>query len=287
MITILEAIKLSTEYLEKKNVESPRTNAEILLADVLKCKRLELYLSFDKPLKENELNIYREYIRKRGLRIPMQYIIGNVEFYGLNLFVDENVLIPRPETELLVEQIITENQKEENLDILDIGTGSGNIPIALAKNLNEVKITSIDISEKALDVARKNSEVNNTVKNIEFKLFNIMTDSINQFGKFDIIVSNPPYVSEEDYQKLEPELKVHEPVIALTDYANGLSFYSKIIEISGNLLKPSGRIYFEVGADQSKSVYDMFVKHNFRQIKIIKDYSGIERIITGVIEWEH
>ena len=146
MITVLDVIKLSTDSLQKKGVEAPRANAEILLAEILKCKRLELYLSFDKPLAENEVQIYREAIRKRGLRIPLQYIVGNVEFYGLKLIVNENVLIPRPETELLVEKIINESVKSESLKILDIGVGSGNISLSILKNLPNTNVVAIDIS---------------------------------------------------------------------------------------------------------------------------------------------
>ena len=154
MITVLEVIKLSTEYLQNKGVESPRANAEILLADILNCKRLDLYLSFDKPLADNEVKNYREAIRKRGLRIPLQYIVGNVEFFGLKFIVNENVLIPRPETELLVEQIINETDKSLNIKILDIGVGSGNISLSLLKNLPNANVVAIDISEKAIEVAK-------------------------------------------------------------------------------------------------------------------------------------
>ncbi|MDP2363927.1 MAG: peptide chain release factor N(5)-glutamine methyltransferase, partial [Ignavibacteria bacterium] len=214
MITVLEAIKLSTEYLDKKNVESPRANAEILLAEVLNCKRLELYLSFDKPLGEDELSGYREFIKKRGMRIPLQYIIGYVDFYGLKLIVNQNVLIPRPETELLVEKIInnfSSDPSKENIRILDIGSGSGNISIAISRNIINSNVLGIDISEKALEVAKQNAENNFVQNNIEFKKFDIKIDDITELGKFDLIVSNPPYVSSSDFQNLEPELKVYEP----------------------------------------------------------------------------
>ena len=181
MITVLEVIKLSTEYLQKKAVESPRANAEILLAEILKCKRLELYLAFDKPLAENELQIYREAIRKRGLRIPLQYIVGNVEFYGLNLIVNENVLIPRPETELLVEKIINDSDKSANLKILDIGVGSGNISLAISKYLPNSNIVAIDISDSALEVAKQNAELNLLQDRIKFQLFDILTDNLEYF----------------------------------------------------------------------------------------------------------
>lgn len=280
MITVLEAIKLSTEYLEKKQVESPRTNAEILLADILHCKRLDLYLSFDKPLSENELNLYRESIKQRAMRIPLQYILGYVEFFGLKINVNQNVLIPRPETELLVEKIINDFKSIKNLRILDIGSGSGNISLSLAKNLENSFVTGIDISDKAIEVAIDNA-IKNSVANVEFKLLDIMTEEIFNQGKFDLIVSNPPYVSKNDYQTLEPELKVHEPRVALTDNADGLTFYNRIITIAKNILKQPGYLYFEIGKDQHEIIYGLMNQQNFNNIKIQKDYSGIERMIYG------
>ena len=284
MITVLEVIKLSTEYLQKKGVEAPRANAEILLAEILKCKRLELYLSFDKPLAENEVQIYREAIRKRGLRIPLQYIVGNVEFYGLKLIVNENVLIPRPETELLVEKIINESDKSASLKILDIGVGSGNISLSILKNLPNTNVVAIDISESALEVAKQNAELNSLQDRIELKHFDIMKDDLNSLGKFDLIVSNPPYVSVNDFESLEPELKVHEPRIALTDNSNGISFYKSIIEASDQILNRPGKIYFELGMGQSMEVKNLFDQKGFSNITITKDYSGIDRIISGELK---
>ena len=284
MITVLEVIKLSTEYLQKKGVEAPRANAEILLAEILKCKRLELYLSFDKPLAENEVQIYREAIRKRGLRIPLQYIVGNVEFYGLKLIVNENVLIPRPETELLVEKIINESVKSASLKILDIGVGSGNISLSILKNLPNTNVVAIDISESALQVAKQNAELNSLQDRIELKHFDIMKDDLNSLGKFDLIVSNPPYVSVNDFEFLEPELKVHEPRIALTDNSNGISFYKRIIEVSDQILGKHGKIYFELGLGQSDIVKKLFEEKGFNNILMTKDYSGIDRIICGELK---
>ena len=281
MITVLEVIKLSTDYLQKKGVESPRANAEILLADILKCKRLELYLSFDKPLAENEVQDYREAIRKRGFRMPLQYIVGNVEFFGLKLLVNENVLIPRSETELLVEKIINESDKSANLKILDIGVGSGNISLALLKNLPNSNVVAIDVSEYALSVAKQNAELNLLQNKIEFKMIDIFNDDLIMLGKFDLIVSNPPYVSVSDFENLEPELKIHEPRIALTDNFNGVSFYKRIIELSEQILNRQGKLYFELGMDQSTQVQKFFEESNFKNIKITKDYSGIDRIICG------
>jgi release factor glutamine methyltransferase len=284
MITVLESIKLSTEYLQKKGVDSARANAEILLAEILKCKRLELYLAFDKPLAEHELQNYREFIRKRGLRIPLQYIVGNVEFYGLKLIVNENVLIPRPETELLVEQIINDSDKNSNLRILDIGVGSGNISIAIAKNLQNSKVIGIDISDDAINTAKQNAELNVLQDKIDFKLFDILNDHLDLIGKFDLIVSNPPYVSKCDFDELDPELKIYEPKIALTDYSDGMTFYKKIISVSKNLLNNNGKLYFEMGKDMHNSISKLMNDGRFINIKITKDYSGIERIICGELK---
>jgi release factor glutamine methyltransferase len=278
MLTILQAIQLSTEYLEKKGIESPRTNAELLLADILNCKRLDLYLSFEKPLADEEINLYREHIKRRGNREPLQYIVKDVEFFGLKFHLNKNVLIPRPETEILVEKIIEENKIVSGLKILDIGTGSGIIAVCLAKFLTQPVITAIDISEDALKTAGENA-INNFVDDkICFKKSDITSDLMDE--QFDIVVSNPPYISGQDFETLEPELKVYEPKAALTDLKDGLSFYRTISEKSKLLLKENGKIYLEIGKDQASQVVDL-LERNFRNIKIYKDYSDIERIITG------
>jgi release factor glutamine methyltransferase len=283
MITIIDAIKLTTEYLDKKQVESPRVNAEILLAEVLNCKRIDLYLNFDKPLNDLELTKYRELIKKRSNHTPLQYIIGNVEFYGIKLLVDESVLIPRPETELLVETIIKKHQQTNNLKILDIGSGSGNISLALAKSLPGSLITGIDISQNAIGVSLKNLELNK-IENVEFKQFDILINDPESLGKFDIIVSNPPYVSLSDYNELEPELKDFEPRIALTDNLDGTSFYKVITQKSEVLLNKPGFLYFELGKGLNDRVAYIMENQKFSNITIIKDYSGIERIIFGELK---
>ncbi|MDT3696834.1 MAG: peptide chain release factor N(5)-glutamine methyltransferase [Ignavibacterium sp.] len=281
MLTVLEAIKLSTAYLEQKGVESARINAELLLAEILKCKRLELYLAFDKPLSENEVKTYREFLKKRGMRIPLQYILGYVDFYGYKLFVDQSVLIPRPETELLVEQIIKNNSGAGKLRILDIGSGCGNISIVIADKLPDSDVTGIDISEEAIAISEKNRNTLLKKNNLNFLKFDILNDNIETLGRFDLAVSNPPYISLEDYNELEPELKNYEPKISLTDNSDGLTFYKKIIFISKHLLNSGGQIYFEIGKGQHKFITEMMIENGFSNLQIIKDYSGIERIIKG------
>jgi len=283
MLTVLEAINRSTEFLEKKNIESPRTNAEHLLAHVLKCKRLDLYLAFDRPLKENETDIYRELIVRRGKTEPLQYIVGTVEFYGLEFKVNPSVLIPRPETELLIEKILESVNKEDSLKILDIGTGSGNIAVSLAKNLSNSTLTAIDISEDAIEVAEENSELNNINGQISFYKIDFVNEQGFSESNFDLIVSNPPYVSINDYSGLSPELKDHEPKIALTDNKDGLNFYSEISKKAQTLLNKNGKLFFEVGMGQAEEVKTILIQNSFSDIEIFKDYSNIERVVKGVL----
>ncbi|MBK7979487.1 MAG: peptide chain release factor N(5)-glutamine methyltransferase [Ignavibacteriae bacterium] len=281
MYSILQLIELSAEYLNTKGVESPRLNAELLLANLLNCKRLDLYLKYDQPLKEIEINKYRELIARRGKREPLQYIIGNVEFYGLNFSVNPNVLIPRQETEILVDQIISNIDKNTKVKILDIGTGSGNIPIALAKNLPNVEIVAIDISGNAIAIAKFNSERNNVSDRINFINSDFNKYLISENHQFDIIVSNPPYIKIDEYNLLEKELTDFEPNIALTDFNDGLTFYRNISEKSKSLLKSNGQIYFEVGISQSGKVKEILENNNFSNIKLVKDYLEIERVVYG------
>lgn len=284
MITVLEALNLSTEYLSKKGIESARLNAELMLAHILNCKRLQLYLMFDKPLDENELSVYREFLVRRVKREPLQYILGEVEFYNIKLKVNPNVLIPRPETELLVEKIIRDFSDKSDFKFLDIGIGSGNISIALLVNLPNSAGIGIDISDSALALANSNAESNSVKNRLELIHFDILKDDIRLLGKFDAVISNPPYVSSEDFETLEPELKVYEPQIALTDFYNGLTFYRKIISVADNLLKENGKVYFEIGKGQSNEIKTLMENKRINNINIIKDYQGIDRIICGELK---
>ena len=281
MLTVLDSINKSAEYLAKKGIESARTNAELLLAHLLQCKRLDLYLKFDRPLNEVEIIAYREFIRRRGLYEPVQYIIGSVEFYGLKINVSPSVLIPRPETELLVETIISNTDKNSKINILDVGSGSGNITIALAVNLPGAFVTGIDISEEAIKVAAENANCNNISGQVNFIKKDILNDGFPGSTKFDMVVSNPPYVSNEDYKNVQPEIKNFEPGIAVTDFGDGLSYFRKIAEISDEILNKKGKLFFEIGIHQSENVKTILQNSNFKNISVIKDYQDIDRIIYG------
>lgn len=281
MFTVLEAIKSAADYLERKGIQSSRLNAELLLSHILNCKRLELYLAFERPLKKNEIDAYREFIKRRAVFEPLQYIIGNVQFYGLELEVNRSVLIPRPETELLVEEVISSAVKSDEKNIVDFCSGSGNIAIALAKNIPDSKIICVDISQEAIKIAQRNASQNGVDKQIEFIQKNIFNGFELNNTQFDFIVSNPPYISFEEFTKLDPELRLYEPSIALTDGLDGLSFFKKISELSKRLLKENGKIFFEMGAGQTELVKKILQQNEFHNIMIKKDYSGIERIIIG------
>ncbi len=282
MLTVLEALKLSEDYLSKKGIESARTNAELLLAEILKCKRLDLYLSFDRPLTDDEKNAYREFIARRGKFEPLQYIIGYVEFYGIKLWVDENVLIPRQETEILIDTVLDFYGKTENLKILDIGTGSGNIAVALASKLKTPQIIGIDISEQSLTIAEKNIETHGFGKLIKLQKLDILNgyDSFKDID-FDIIVSNPPYVSANDLNDLQPEIKNFEPVIAVTDSADGFSFYEHIAKIAPSLLSKNGMLFFEAGVSQADRIAKFMNQYGFDNIGKRKDYLDIDRVVYG------
>jgi release factor glutamine methyltransferase len=280
MLTVLEAINLSTIYLQNKGVESPRINAELLLACILKCRRLDLYLSFDRPLQQKEIEEYRSFVKRRSKREPLQYITGVVEFYGIEFKVSPAVLIPRPETEILVEAVINSINSVQEYKILDIGTGSGIIPIVLAKKFPQLKIAAIDISDEALKIARENSSHNN----VDEKILFYKKDILNEEGfdnRYDIIISNPPYISESDFNNLEPELKDYEPKSSLTDFGDGLNFYRVIISKAKCLLNKKGKIFFEIGKDQAGKVKEILVENNFTGIIVKKDYQNIDRVISG------
>lgn len=281
MPNVLELIRLSTDFLSKKGIESPRLNAELLLADILKCKRLDLYLAFEKPLKTNEVDLYREYILRRSKFEPLQYILGKVEFYGIEIKVDKSVLIPRQETEILIDAVLNSFDSNTPVNILDVGTGSGNIAAALAANLPNATVYAIDISMDALKIAEENFErlmLNGRVKIIDTDI-NSLESELNH--SFDLIVSNPPYVALNEYNNLQKEIINYEPKIAVTDMEDGFKFYNQITLRGKELLKTKGKIFFETGMGQSEKVTEILVQNGFPNVKAVKDYLGINRVIIG------
>jgi release factor glutamine methyltransferase len=282
MLTVLQAIELSKKYLEEKGVKEARLNAELLLADILKMKRLELYLSYEKPLSEKEKIKYREYLKRRSEHEPLQYILGYAEFYGERFSVNHNVLIPRPETELLVEKIVKESLSPDLISILDIGTGSGIIPVILKKEIPTAEITAVDISNEALEVARNNSHEILNEDIIHFEQADIFGDDFpKRFSGYNIVVSNPPYVSLEEFNTLDSEVKDFEPKSAVTDNGDGFNFYRRIAELAELILLPKGKLYLEIGHSEAEKIVDLLKNAGLKNIEVTKDLAGIDRIVRG------
>jgi len=281
--TIIQLLNETQKYFEKKDIESARLDAEILLAFALNKDRIKLYIDFQSPVNANELSIFREIVKRRAKREPVAYITGHKEFWSVNLKVTPDVLIPRPETELIVEhtlKIIKENYLEDQkIFAADIGTGSGAISIALAKECRNALICSVDISIKALIVAKKNIVSNG----IEGKNLPVCADGFSAFKEieiFDIIISNPPYVVKDEIKGLQPEISEYEPYLALDGGDDGLDFYRDNILCFCSFLKPGGFVLLEIGYDQAAIVSGFFIDSNvFRKVSVIKDYSGKDRVI--------
>jgi len=282
--TILDIIKSSTEILEKKHIASARLNVELLLCEVMNCDRVKLYLDFEKPLTKNELELYREWFKRRMNYEPLQYITGKAFFYGYEFKVDKNVLIPRQETEILVEKVLDDIKVngKENIAILEIGTGSGCIPISIGKKLDEAgkdyNIVSIDISKEALDVARFNiDKLEGNKEKISFIEKDILSiDNLNK--DIDYIVSNPPYISYNEFEGLDDEVNKYEPTISLTDYKDGLTFYKKIFELYNNPII-TGKLFLEIAYNQKEKLTEILSEHNGFQYMFHKDFDGNYRVL--------
>ena len=273
--TIGEIIKETKQYFEKQGVESSRLDAEILLCHVLNKDRVYLYVNFDRPLQKEELDSYRELVVKRAKGISIAYILNKKTFFALDFYVDENVLVPRPETEFLVEFVLDFLNTKEKQSILDIGTGSGAIALSLADRINDAKITACDISEKALFVAKKNSDNLGLSDKVNF----VLSDLFEHIeGLFDVIVSNPPYIASNVIATLSKEVR-NEPHLALDGGADGLDIYKRIIKKAPDFLTKDGILAFEIGFAQANALKKLGAEYGFSTCKVIKDYSKNDRVV--------
>ncbi|MEG0180416.1 MAG: peptide chain release factor N(5)-glutamine methyltransferase [Terrisporobacter sp.] len=262
---------------------TPRLDVEILLQKALgDVDRLYIHLNLEKSLSEEEEKIFINYINERLNNRPIAYIVGNREFMGMDFYVKEGVLIPRPDTEVLVEEIIELSKDKGSINILDIGTGSGAITISLAKYLPQATVTSVDISEIALEVGNKNAISNNVDNRTRFIQSNLFS-ALDNNEKFDIIVSNPPYIRKKDIESLEKQVKDFEPYTALEGGEDGLDFYRQITEQGKLYLKDNGILAYEVGHDQSEDVSKIMHTNGYTNIYTKKDLPGIDRVVIGTI----
>ena len=251
--------------------------AEILLENVLGMKRFGLLMSYEERIKESSFKTFKGLLRKRIENMPLSYIIGETEFMSLPFTVNQDVLIPRPETEVLVEKVLS--ALEEKSRVVDLGTGCGNIAVSLAKYLS-CSVTAIDISGKALKIADINAGKNGVRQNVNFFCGNMFTPINSTNEKFDLVISNPPYVRSGEIPYLSKEVCNYEPSMALDGGKDGLMFYRIIGMNAASFLKPTGFAAVEVGYGQAKDVCGIFRRH-FHSIEIIKDYSGIDRILIA------
>lgn len=284
--TILDLITWGTGYLGEKGIEEARLTIELLLAHLLSLKRINLYMNFDRPLGEDELASFKAMLKRRLAGEPLQYITGSTEFMGKPFRVDPRALIPRPETELLTEACVKSMKSTfpvQELSLLDLGTGSGCIAVALAVMLPNARVTAADVSPDALALAHQNAELNGVADRVSFVVFDLHTgDPASLPGPFHAVVSNPPYVSQKEFALLDPFVKDHEPSIALTDGNDGLTFYPSILKIAEQHLLPGGFVGVEHQFDQSDSVRMIFTAHGFPANDVITDYSGIRRHVISV-----
>ncbi|MDP6040280.1 MAG: peptide chain release factor N(5)-glutamine methyltransferase [Candidatus Latescibacteria bacterium] len=281
MPTIHALLSWAENLLQNAGISSPRADAEWMLTYVLTCSRSELYLHQTQTVTHQQTTYYRELISQRAKRIPLQHLLGQTEFYGLPFYTTPDALIPRPETETLVEIVIDHLKDHANPRILDIGTGSGIIAIALAKELPKSHIIAVDISLKALRLASQNARLNNVSDRISF----LQTDLLAPFAPpehFHAIISNPPYIPSSDINTLEPEVRAHDPQIALDGGSDGLDFYRKLIPDSIPLLAQGGLIGFEIGHNQADPVTQILTQQtDLTHIFTHTDLSNHPRVVLA------
>ena len=319
-MTVLEAIQKSAEFLGKRGVESSRLNAELLLAHQLKLPRMKLYLNFERVLTAPETDGYRELVKRRGLREPLQHITGSTSFCGCEIAVSRHALVPRPETELLAElgwQFLSERRAPARLEAdakheraepvlgaptaLDFGTGTGCIAIALAVKCPNAKITALDLSADALALAKQNAAANKVAERVEFfqgdgfaalpivaqaSSLGVSPSEHEHTGwkpvpLFDLIISNPPYVAAAEIATLEPEVRDFDPRAALDGGADGLDFYRRLARESAAFLKPDGKIMVEFGDGQADAIKNIYIGEKWIVEAVKEDYSHRARILVA------
>ena len=275
-MTVLEVLQSSAEYFKKRNIESPRLNAEHLLAHVLERKRLELYLEFERVLTEAELAPLRELVRRRGQGEPLQHLLGTVEFAGQTFLCDKRALVPRPETEQLVE-LLKSRIPHPASSILDVGTGSGVIALSLAAEFPDAAITATDVSEDALALARENAKRLGLTSRIEF----IRSDLLLYVNHvYDVVVANLPYVAEGDRATLSREVQ-HDPEVALFGGERGDEIVRRLIDSAPAKLKTGGLLALEVGLGQADDLAALMAEKNYHDIQTEADYGGVIRFLFG------
>lgn len=284
-VTVLEVIQKSADFLAKKGVDSPRLQIELLLAHALKIPRLNLYLDFERPLSQAEIDVVRQLVKRRGNREPLQHILGSASFCGLEIRVTPAVLVPRPETELLAERAwlflkARETGQPGSISVLDFGTGSGCLAIAIAVKTPTARVCALDISAAALEVAFQNAATHRVSDRIHF----VRSDGFAALpagASFDLIVANPPYIPFREIEALQPEVRDHDPRLALDGGEDGMDFYRRFAVQAQPILRPSGRLMVEFGDGQEEKIVSLLVESAWRIETVQADYTGRPRIMEA------
>ncbi|OCB95495.1 Peptide chain release factor N(5)-glutamine methyltransferase [Bacillus amyloliquefaciens] len=285
MKTVFEALSWASSYLTEAGRE--KNAAELLLLNDTGMDRSKLLANLQEPVGEDELYRFRRHVEMHKEGVPIQYIIGKEQFYGREFFVNDDVLIPRPETEEVVFHLLDKQKRVfsegERLNVIDIGTGSGAIALTLALECGHFSVAASDISKEALQVAERNAQ--NLGADVRFLQGDLLTPFISSGKKADIIVSNPPYISEEEMADLSDIVRFHEPLHALTDGGDGLKFYKRFMEDLPLVMKDKALVVFEIGYNQGKAVEDLF-RHSFpnAEVEVVKDINGKDRTVSAVIK---
>ena len=275
---IIDLINWAESYFNDKGFENPKSEIEWLLCALLHCNRMDVYLRFEEPLSQTQLSTLRDWVKRRVEKEPLQYITGSCDFYGREFSVNKHVLIPRPETERLIDAVIDKLKSIKSQYIVDVGTGSGCIATTLGLELPGSTILGLDISDAAIGIANENKE-NLSVENVTFQELDFLNTIPD--GPFDLLVSNPPYIPKDEMGGLMKDVQDFEPQIALTDEKDGLTFYQRFAEIGKDLVRTGGWIILEVGlGDHPQKAKTIFQNTGYGEPKLIKDYNGDDRVLV-------
>ena len=274
--TLLRLLRWTTNFFSEKGIANPRLDAELLLADCLHLDRVGLYLNYDRPLLPTELDLIRPLVKRRGQREPLQYLLGSTEFWSLKFKVTPAVLIPRADTEILVEEALARAGSAGQL--LDVGTGSGAIVVSLASELTDWQMTGLDISAAALAIARENVSVHQLEDRIDLVEGDLAELPPQQY---DLIISNPPYISKTEWDELMPEVRCFEPELALLADHDGLICYQLLADQAASRLKNGGWLLVEIGCQQAEPVKKLLSAAGLENIFVRDDYSGHPRVVGG------
>ena len=284
MKTIKQFLQYATETLKNAGIETPVLEAGVIICHVLNCDRAYLYAHDDRALEAQELDKLEELLQNRSQKIPLQYLLGETEFMSLRFKVSPAVLIPRQDTEVLVEkciELIADNTSASEIKVLDMCTGSGCIAVSIAYYCPETRVTACDVSRAALEIAKSNSELAGVKNELDFRCGDLF-EALDSEERFDLIASNPPYIETATVEQLQTEVREHEPYIALDGGADGLDFYRRIVEAAPRFLKAGGYLALEIGYNQGESVSQL-MEGRYDGVTVLKDLGGNDRVVYGRI----